>query len=367
MCTSVIVKDKANNVVSGRTLEFSARGDIEIKAFPRNYQYGRVHTLDTKHGYQGKYAFMTMQDASPITSIDEMVMEGLSENGLGFQTFYFKKYGTYEIKAKDDFTEKDLDVYHLGSYLLSNCKSLEEVVEVFENELKGHLFALEGVNYHPMHFNVYDRSGKCIAIEQTNGKFELKDNPAQVMTNSPNLEYHLQNLVNYINLSPYDESKNVGFYDLDGKEHGIISSGIGTIGLPGSQFSTHRFVRAAYFQKTAALDESLENTIATMWTIINKFDIAFGSVREKVPAELYENEQMRKYLTYVNENPNEVMDVALFTSVSNLSELSMQYKDYRNHSIREISLKDFDWDGSETKVVRVYEDNVPKVTKVSFK
>lgn len=366
MCTAVIVKDKGNNVVSGRTLEFSARGDIEIKAFPREYQYGRVHTLDTVYQYIGKYAQMTMQDASPITAIAEMNMEGFNEKGLACQTFYFKKYGVYKYKPKTEFLANDLDVYHLGTYLLANCKNLEEVKVVFD-EIKDNIYAVEGVNYHPMHFNLYDRTGDCVAIESENGDFVLKDNPAKVMTNSPSLEFHLQNMVQYLNLTPYDENKNVGFVDIDGEEHSIISSGIGTIGLPGSQFSPHRFVRAAYFQRTAALDNKLSETIATMWTIINKFDIAYGSVREKVPAELYDNKKLRPYLTYVDENPDEIMDISLFTSVSNLTELKMQYKDYRNHSIREIDLHDFDWNGKEVKTIKVYEDQVPRVTKVTFK
>ncbi len=366
MCTSVLLKDKSDNVVCGRTLEFAGKGDVIFKGIPRNYVYDKIHTLDSGYTFKGEYAQLMMQDASPVTAIPLMNMEGFNEHGLSCQIFYFKKFAVYNYKAKEDWTEKDVDVYHIAAYLLAKCKNLDELEKTFENDLKGNIYAVENVTYHPMHFNFYDKTGRCLVIEPDKGDFIVKENPTKVLTNSPKLEYHMENLSQFTNLSPYERENDAKFVDGNGDLHTVISSGTGTIGLPGGELSHHRYVRAAYFQRTAILNENLKDTVSTAWTIINKFDVAYGAVRTKMDPKIYENENIRPYLTYENNNPNETIDVAIITTVSNLTELKMQYKDYRNHSIREIDFKSFDKDGKDVKMIRVRQDKVPYQTTVEL-
>src|SRR5437667_69808 len=49
----------------------------------------------------------------------------------------------------------------------------------------------------PLHYAVYDTTGKGIVIEYVNGQLHVYDNEIGVMTNSPAYPWHLTNLNNY--------------------------------------------------------------------------------------------------------------------------------------------------------------------------
>ncbi len=53
----------------------------------------------------------------------------------------------------------------------------------------------------PVHYVVYDASGKSIVIEYFDGKLHIFDNPLGVVTNSPSFDWHMTNLRNYVNFS----------------------------------------------------------------------------------------------------------------------------------------------------------------------
>ncbi len=53
-----------------------------------------------------------------------------------------------------------------------------------------------------MHFIVTDTTGRCVVIETNRGFIEIKENPIGVMTNSPELEWHVKNIGNYLAARP---------------------------------------------------------------------------------------------------------------------------------------------------------------------
>ena len=52
----------------------------------------------------------------------------------------------------------------------------------------------------PLHWILADKWGDCIVLEPTNEGLKMYDNPLGVMTNSPEFNWHLQNLRQYIGL-----------------------------------------------------------------------------------------------------------------------------------------------------------------------
>ena len=98
------------------------------------------------------------------------------------------------------------------------------------------------------HFFLQDRSGKSLVVEPVDGTLKVHDAPLGVMTNAPTYDWHMTNLVNYINLSVKDvDSAKVGDVTLS-----AFGSGAGLLGLPGDFTPPSRFVRAVAFSQSAA-------------------------------------------------------------------------------------------------------------------
>jgi choloylglycine hydrolase len=67
------------------------------------------------------------------------------------------------------------------------------------------------------------------------------------MTNSPNYDWHLLNLRNYSNLTPWGAPAT---RNIDGVSLAPFGSGSGMLGLPGDFTPPSRFIRATAFVNT---------------------------------------------------------------------------------------------------------------------
>ena len=120
----------------------------------------------------------------------------------------------------------------------------------------------------PVHFALYDKSGGAIVIEFTNGKPTVYDNPVGVMTNDPPFPWHLDNLNNYAQLSNID--KNSGQFG--SLKVQAPDSGGALAGLPSSNISPDRFVKAAYYANYALKATSPDAAVQTLSHVMNNFD-----------------------------------------------------------------------------------------------
>ena len=100
----------------------------------------------------------------------------------------------------------------------------------------------------PLHYHVSDATGRTAEITFVEGRIVLHDNPVGVLTNSPDLNWHYENLKNYANVTPYKPQykryKNL-----------YIGNESGTSGLPGGYTSAERYVRAAYLVSNMLPDD----------------------------------------------------------------------------------------------------------------
>ena len=119
-------------------------------------------------------------------------------------------------------------------------------------------------------------------IEFTKGERRIHDNPVGVMTNGPDFSWHLTNLNNYSFLSNLDRSTTT---------FGTLSvaqpdSGIATAGLPSSNTSVGRFVRAVYYAHFAEKVEDPDEAVLLLAHIMNNFDRPRGiSVADRGPGQ----------------------------------------------------------------------------------
>ena len=129
----------------------------------------------------------------------------------------------------------------------------------------------------PVHFVVYDKTGASLVIEPLDGKLKVFDNPLGVITNSPNFDWHMTNLRNYVALNP----RNVPPVTVDGQTFRQLGQGSGMLGLPGDFTPPSRLVRAAVFSATAIPSKTAGEGVFQIFHILNNFDIPVGVAREE--------------------------------------------------------------------------------------
>lgn len=367
MCTKIVVKDQANNVVSMRTMEAAIDLEYEIAIIPRNYELPMSYNEGIKNlgTYQTKYAIIGARDFLGLYGSKTSFHEGMNEKGLSIAGNAFRKVCKYPLKNPEKFTENDFDGEQLINYMLANYATLNEVRKFFE-EFKHRIFMDPRLEYNTVHFMITDRSGESIVIEPVNGEFKIIKNPMNVMTNAPRIETHFANLSNFMHLSPYEAPNYLALQNETLGDYTNMSSGTGANGLPGNSYSMSRFVRAAFFQRTIVLDDNIKNTMRAVWSIANHFDIPFGSSRESVNP-VHKKTASSEYWLWSNYENNEVVDQSVFTMVQDQTNGIIQYKDWKNNSIREVNMFDYNLDGDRILSIPVYNDQAKAVQKIILK
>ena len=115
------------------------------------------------------------------------------------------------------------------SYLLENCKNIDDVNEITP-KLNVLLTKIDNIEF-SLHWLAVDITGSCIVLEVLNKELTIYENNVGVITNYPSFPEQLNNLEKYDYLSKYTTK-------------GSCYEGTGSLGLPGDSTSPSRFVRA---------------------------------------------------------------------------------------------------------------------------
>ncbi|WP_081331920.1 linear amide C-N hydrolase [Aeromonas caviae] len=265
-CTSLLYKDANGVPYAGRTMELPVQLDYTVAFFPQGSSFSSRADQHAILDYEAKHAFVSIAMPDPITK-DLKIVEGLNDQGLSFSVLAFASTeGPADMSKK---TQKILSAIDLGSWVLSQFKTVGEVKLALQTQpvLVTALLPL-GLLKTPFHYTLHDVNGDSIVIEFSNGQQHIYDNPLGVMTNGPEFPWHLTNLNNYTFLSNIDNSK----LKLGGVEFTQPDSGIATAGLPASNTSVGRFVRAVYYSQFAEKAETSDDAVTTLAHIMNNFD-----------------------------------------------------------------------------------------------
>lgn len=313
-CTGIMLKSKDGATVAARTIEWaeSVMNTMYV-VVPRNQELQSL----TPSGMDGmkfktKYGFVGL-----AVEQKEFMVEGLNEKGLSAGLFYFPNYGEYQPY---DAAQKDrcLADFQLVSYVLGECSTVDEV--------KKALAKVRVIGIDPrastVHWRFTEASGRQIVLEIVNQEMHFYDNPLGVLTNSPGIEWHWTNLNNYVNLQPGTLPEH-NFGPVEGKSFG---HGSGLLGLPGDFTPPSRFVRAAFFQITAAQQPSAQESVFQAFHILNNFDIPTGTEHPW------------------GKSPADVPSATQFTVASDTHNRMIYYRTMYNSNIRSIDLKAIDFD-----------------------
>lgn len=264
MCTNFLLGMTQGNgqpgFINGRSMEFG--NWLNSKLFFRAPGHKFEHIID---GYKwtGKYGYVSLNLLNLPISLDGMNSEGLSTGGLWLP-------GTEYPKIKD--WSKTLLLDYVCDWILSSfatCKEVrdalnQEVVQIGEPSLLDKLL--------PLHFTVHDAQGHSIVIEFVERQIKIHDNPVGVLTNAPFFDWHLENLRNYIGITPWDKPP-VEFDQLKVEKTG---HGIGFRLIPGDPTPPSRFIRTTMMKTYADSVETLDEATTLAFHILNTVDIPKG-------------------------------------------------------------------------------------------
>jgi choloylglycine hydrolase len=322
-CTGILLKNADGTIVHGRTVEFGIPLDVDLVVVPRGYNFVGQTPLGDGKKWASKYAV-----TGGILFGNLAVMDGLNEKGLAAGAFYFPTMAEY-AQTTDANRAVSMSAADFTNWILTQFASVDEVraaVEGGEAIVAPTLLPGWPPQVQPFHWVVYDKSGKSIVIEPLQGKLVVIDNPVGTLTNSPNFDWHMTNLRNYITLSPRD----VPAVTIDKTTFAPFGMGAGLFGLPGDFTPPSRFVRATIFSATAIPAASASDGITNGFHILNNFDIPVGAAREKVEGKTYS-------------------DMTMLTTMRDPQALRFYYRTYDDQTIRVVDLNAFDLDAKEVK------------------
>lgn len=321
-CTGITVKTTANGIVQARTVEYGEENlHSQLVITPRGQKFqsltseGKMNGLKwtTKYGYVG------------ISMINEMFIgEGVNEEGLNAGIFNFPYYGHLK-NYNSKYASKSIVDMELVKWILGNFKTVEEVKKGIKNIIVVSISEKDGKQTPTGHWRVTDKTGGNIVIEITgDGEVNFYDNKVGVLTNSPDYEWHVKNLNNYINL----QAGNAQDYNYDGQEIFSFGAGTGMLGLPGDITPPSRFVRAFYFLNTLKTPQTTSEAVLDAFHILNNFDIPIGV------------EYSKEHKNYM---PKGMLSATQWTAVSNLTDGEFYYKTMVDNQIRKVNLNAIDF------------------------
>src|ERR1700691_531990 len=263
-CTGIELIAVDGTVVHARTLEFGIDLKSNVIMVPRGYLRTGT-TPDSKPGktWTSKYATLGANALGMPVLID-----GLNERGLAVGLFYFPTSAKYQPYAPSD-APSTIAPWEVGSYILENFATVDEVRANLPNIVVPGVVLAAWKFSPPAHYVVHDAAGKSIAIEYTDGKLNIYDNPLGVMTNSPGFDWHMTNLRNYVNFSMSDlPPAQVGSVKLV-----PFGQGTGMLGLPGDFTPPSRFFGAVLFAQPALQTKTGYEAVLQAFHLLNDFDI----------------------------------------------------------------------------------------------
>ncbi len=313
-CTSFLIKAKDGGSVYGRTMEFGIDLQSEIIFLPRGYRFpepGEPRQAGLQ--WESKYAIIGANAQGM-----KLVVDGINEKGLAGGLLWFPGFAQYAEPTAEDRAQQ-LAPWQFLTWALSSFATVEEVKASLDDVKVVSLLYKQLNQILPLHYTLHDASGASIVVEPRGGKLHVHDNPIGVLTNAPNFDWHLQNLRNYVNLSPV----NAGTTEAFGEKISSLGEGSGLLGLPGDPTPPSRFIRAAMFAATAKRCETSQESVRLADHIINNFDLPRGYIRADKKGEA-------------------VADYTQWSVIADTKNLAYYIKTYQYPVLRRVAFDDFD-------------------------
>ncbi len=319
-CTGIKLVALDNSQIVARTIEWGASELISSYVIvPIGHNQNAILPDGTNGlGFPAKYGYVGLSVEQP-----EFIAEGINETGLSVGLFYFPGYGGY-ITFDPKHAKNTISDLQLVSWILSNFKTIDEV----KNAINDIRIVTLDPRADTLHWRIAEPNGRQVVLEVINGVPRFYENELGVLTNSPNFEWQITNLNNYVNLRPGNASPQ----SLNKTPLSSFGAGTGFLGLPGDMSPPSRFVRAVFFSAFSQ-PKNAANAVTHAFHILNNFDI---------PLEIeFKNAKP----------PIDIPSATQWTSVTDMTSMAIYYRTMYDTSIRKIDLKKIDFEKIEYRVI----------------
>lgn len=318
MCTAITLQSKQFVNFFGRTMDFSYNIEPHLYVVPKYYAWKNVLNMNK---FYNCYSFIGIGQES-----DGMLgfFDGVNEKGFAAAALYFAGYAKYEKQSNhiDKESISSLDFLH---YILGRCRSIDELKEILLDICIVGLEDPVTQTVAPLHWIATDKSGECVVIEQTEKGLNIFQNEIGVMANSPDFQWHMTNLRNYIDVSQ-TQTSDTYWGKIRLKPFGQAG---GTMQLPGGYTSPERFVRTAYQKTHIQIPNDNLDAINSCFHIMESVSIPKGLVVTDRGTYDY-----TKYTAFINTNTCEYF----FKTYDNTLIINASLWDNYNNSSHLISL-----------------------------
>ncbi|MET0862298.1 MAG: linear amide C-N hydrolase [Microbacterium sp.] len=267
MCTSFQLKAVDGSVCVARTMEFPDMLGAKLTVIPRGLSLHSSAPEGTGLAWTTQYGVVGMDAVGAA----QLLTDGQNEKGLYAGALYMPGFASYEQPDAD--ASRNLEVLDAVVYALTTCATVAEVFAAFsEITVWGASNpVLNGVP--PLHLVLHDATGAAGVIEFEDGAQQHRENPLGVATNAPYLDWHYDNVRNWM---PRLSAANPAPVTINGVEFAPLSQGQGFVGLPGDSGSTGRFLRATAYVMTLQAPADAPALEHLSLHALNNFDIPIG-------------------------------------------------------------------------------------------
>ena len=336
-CTTLIVKDKNNNVYHGRGMELTfGEGLSSLTYYPKGYVFQHL-APDQSKGLQFTAKYSVMAVTTPISAFDpKCAMEGFNDAGLAFSLNMMPAPPLKDLTP--DQYPNSVPFASFGEYVLAVFATVEELkagITQGVNFWSESLQMLGGLKT-PFHFAIYDKTGGSVVVEVKNGALIVYDNPTGVMTNGPEFPWHIENLNNYSHMTNVETVVGqVGDVKLRQPD-----SGIATSVLPSSATSVGRFVKAVYYSAFANRVDNPDVQLAELGHVMNNFDRP-KNITKELAAPAKEDGTPAKYMT----------EFTLWVVLTDLSRGEMHVRLYDSLNYQKFTFEQFKSNTDEVSIL----------------
>ena len=262
MCTAVYFE---RGDFFGRTLDLECSLGERVCTVPRGFSlvYKNIEREDCHAAFIG---MAHRACGYPL------FFDGVNEYGVAVAALNFPGCARYH---KPRTGAVNLAPYEIIQYVLARARTLNDVRELLRSvNVTDEPFSGELPNT-PLHFLVSAKDGS-LAAEPCEGGFELTENSHGVLSNAPEIRYHLMRTADFRSLAPtLGENRIAPCAELP-----VYSRGLGAVGLPGDFSSTSRFVRALYAKNHTQISEPAgrEERLSAFFHVMDTVTVPLGCV-----------------------------------------------------------------------------------------
>ena len=188
MCTAVRFNGSDGNMFLGRNLDWNHGYGEKVRVVPKGHDvaYRYVDDAPTAHAIVGMCVAM---DGYPMF-FDCGNDAGLAVAGLNFPGF--AEYADAPVEGKSNVC-----AYEFPLWVCAHFSTVDEVEAALRDAVVVGQPAGEGLGVSYLHWIVGD-AARSIVVECRPDGMHVLDDPVDVLTNQPSLEWHLENLRSYV-------------------------------------------------------------------------------------------------------------------------------------------------------------------------